>query len=53
MNNFVSVGDVGFEDEKWFYVGVRVFFIDVFEYVFSYMLLDDDFFINVEMVYFE
>ena len=31
MNNFISSGDVGTEDEKQFYVGARAFFIEAFE----------------------
>lgn len=53
LNNFVSFGDIGVENEKWFYEGVRFFFREVFEYVFNYMLVNDEFFVNVEMVYFE
>lgn len=49
MNNLVSAGDVGPEDEKRFYAGARAFFIDAF----SHMPLDDDLLINAEMVYFE
>ena len=50
MNNLVSAGDVGPEDEKRFYAGARAFFI---EYALSHMSLDDELLINAEMVYFE
>lgn len=53
MNNLVSAGDVGPEDEKRFYVGARAFFIKAFEYALSHMPLDDELLINAEMVYFE
>lgn len=53
MNNLVSAGDVGPEDEKRFYAGARAFFIDASEYALSHMPLDDDLLINAEMVYFE
>ena len=50
MNNLVSAGDVGPEDEKRFYAGARAFFIDAFEYALSHMPLDDELLINAEMV---
>lgn len=53
MNNLVSAGDVGPEDEKQFYAGARAFFIDAFKYALSHMPLDDELLINAEMVYFE
>ena len=55
MNNLVSAGDVGPEDEKQFCAGARAraFFNDAFEYALSHMPLDDELLINAEMVYFE
>ena len=53
MNNLVSAGDVGPEDEKRFYVGARAFFIDAFEYALSHMPPDDELLMNGAMVYFE
>ena len=49
MNNLISAGEVGPEDEKRFYAGARAFFIDAFEYALSYMPLDDDLLINAEI----
>ena len=53
MNNLVSAGDVGPEDEKRFYAGARAFFIDAFECALSHMPLDDELLMNAEMVYFK
>lgn len=53
MNNLVSSGDVGTEDEKRFYVGARAFFIEAFEYAVGHMPLNDELLVNAEMVYFE
>jgi len=53
LNNFVSSGDIGAEDEKRFYEGARSFFIEAFEYAVSHMPVNDELLVNAEMVYFE
>ena len=53
LNNLVSSGDIGAEDEKRFYEGARSFFIEAFEYAVSHMPVNDELLVNVEMVYFE
>ena len=53
LNNLVSSGDFGAEDEKRFYVGARSFFIEAFEYAVSHMPVNDELLVNAEMVYSE
>lgn len=53
LNNLVSSGDIGAEDEKRFYEGARSFFIESFEYAVSHMPVNDELLINAELVYFE
>ena len=53
LNNLVSSGDFDAEDEKRFYVGVRSFFREAFEYVVSHMPVNDELLVNAAMVYFE
>ena len=53
LNNLVSSGDIGAEDEKRFYVGIRSFFSEAFEYAVSHMPVNDELLVNAEMVYFE
>lgn len=53
LNNLVSSGDIGAEDEKRFYEGARSSFIESFEYAVSHMPVNDELLINAELVYFE
>lgn len=53
LNNLVSSGDIGAEDEKRFYEEARSFFIEVFEYAVSHMAVNDELLVSAEMVYFE
>lgn len=53
LNNLVSSGDIGAEDEKQFYEGARSFFIESFEYAVSHMPVNDELLVNAELVYFE
>ena len=53
LNNLVSFGDIGAEDEKRFYVGTRSFFSKAFEYAVSHIPVNDELLVNAEMVHFE
>ena len=53
LNNLVSSGDIGAEDEKRFYVGARSFFSKAFEYAVSHIPVNDELLVNAEMVPFE
>ena len=53
LNNLVSSGDIGAENEKRFYEGARSFFREAFEYALNHMPVNDELLVNAEMVYFE
>ena len=53
LNNLASSGDIGVENEKWFYEGARSFFREAFEYALNHMPVNYELLVNAEMVYFE
>ena len=53
LNNLVSSGDIGAEDEKRFYVGARSFFGKAFEHAVSHIPVNHELLVNAEMVHFE